>query len=226
MFTRYAVYYTPETGTPLARFGAAWLGWDSASGSVCAHPEVPDLPIGEITQTPRKYGFHGTIKPPFRLAQGQDVDALHDALANLCARSAPVVLDGLHLARLGRFLALVPAGDPSALGTLAARAVQELDGFRAPPSDAELTKRRAARLSPAQDAHLLRWGYPYVLDQFRFHLTLSGKLDPGTAAQAETALTPMLARLDLAPYRITGLTLLGEDHAGMFHQIHRYALTG
>jgi hypothetical protein len=121
---------------------------------------------------------------------------------------------------------LVPQGDVTALTALAARAVQELDMFRAAPNEAELAKRRTARLSAAQDAHLLRWGYPYVLDQFRFHLTLTGPLQAELAAQAETALAAPLAALDLAPYQITGLTLLGEDEAGKFHQIHRYDLTG
>lgn len=226
MFHRYAVYYTPEPGTPLAEFGADWLGWDSAKGAARTHPVMDGLDMAQITATPRKYGFHGTIKPPFRLADGMTAEALADALATLCADAAPVTLDGLHLARLGRFLALVPTGDASALAGLAARAVKELDIFRAPATDAELAKRRAARLSPAQDAHLVQWGYPYVLDEFRFHLTLSGRLDPDLATATEAALETPMSQLTLAPYRMTGLTLLGEDAAGMFHQIHRYALTG
>jgi putative phosphonate metabolism protein len=226
MFTRYAIYYTPAPGTALADFGASWLGWDSASGATRAHPIIDGLDVAQITATPRKYGFHGTIKPPFRLADGMTAQGLADAVADLCADATPVTLDGLHLARLGRFLALVPQGDVTALTALAARAVQELDMFRAAPNEAELAKRRTARLSAAQDAHLLRWGYPYVLDQFRFHLTLTGPLQAELAAQAETALAAPLAALDLAPYQITGLTLLGEDEAGKFHQIHRYDLTG
>ncbi|KIC48181.1 DUF1045 domain-containing protein [Tateyamaria sp. ANG-S1] len=226
MFKRYAVYYTPEPGTPLADFGAAWLGWDSANGRACQQPDIAGLDVAALTDTPRKYGFHGTIKPPFRLADGHTAEGLQEALAAFCTRSAPVTLEGLQLTRLGRFLALVPQGDASSLAQLAARAVQELDPFRAPLTEADLTKRRAARLTPAQDAHLVRWGYPYVLDQFRFHLTLSGKLDTPTIERAEAALALMPSQLDLAPYRLTGLTLLGEDDAGMFHQIHRYALTG
>ncbi|WP_299701775.1 DUF1045 domain-containing protein [uncultured Tateyamaria sp.] len=226
MFKRYAIYYTPEPGTPLADFGARWLGWDSAGGVACAHPDIGDLDVAAVTETPRKYGFHGTIKPPFRLSEGQTADALKAALAVLCSDATAVSLDGLALARLGRFLALVPSGDASSLGVLAARAVQELDVFRAPPTDTELAKRRGANLSAAQDAYLVRWGYPYVLDQFRFHLTLSGKLDKPTITRVETALAPALAEFELSPYRIDGLTLLGEDENGLFHQIRRYALTG
>ena len=226
MFKRYAIYYTPTQGTPLAEFGANWLGWDSATGTSRAHPDMGELDVAQITETPRKYGFHGTIKPPFRLAEGMTAQALAAAVAALCADAAPETLEGLELARLGRFLALVPSGNADALGALAARAVQELDAFRAAPNDAELAKRRAARLNAAQEAHLMRWGYPYVLDQFRFHLTLSGPLEEQVATRAQTALATPLATLNLAPYPISGLTLLGEDDAGKFHQIHRYTLTG
>lgn len=226
MFTRYAVYYTPQSGSALARFGASWLGWDNATGQETAHPHVAGLDVASVTATPHKYGFHGTIKPPFRLADGQDVDALDAALAALCATMAPVTLAGLELARLGRFLALVPYGDAAPLADLAARAVQDLDGFRAPASPAELAKRRGAGLNPAQDAHLVAWGYPYVLDQFRFHLTLSGRLDKATIEAAQLALAPMLAPLPLSPYTIQSLTLLGEGETGRFHQISRHALTG
>lgn len=226
MFTRYAVYYTPEPGTPLADFGAAWLGWDSATGRPVAHPHVAGVEVPAATATPRHYGFHGTIKPPFRLADGETEGQLQEELAALCATAAPVTLDGLHLARLGRFLALVPKTANDALTHLAAQAVQDLDHFRAPLTDAELAKRRATRLSPTQEAHLMRWGYPYVLDQFRFHLTLTGKLDKPTATQTEAALTPLLDQFDLSPWRIDGLTLMGQDADGSFHQIHRCVLEG
>ena len=226
MFHRYAVYYTPEPGAPLAEFGAHWLGWDSARGAARTHLDMGTLDVAGITATPRKYGFHGTIKPPFRLADGMTPEAPAESLAILCASAAPVTLEGLHLARLGRFLALVPTGEAHELAGLAARAVKELGAFRAPAKEAELIKRRAARLNPAQDANLVQWGYPYVLDQFRFHLTLTGRLAPELIAQAEAALDAPLAQLDLAPYHMAGLTLLGEDDAGRFHQIHRYPLTG
>ena len=226
MYKRYAVYETPAPGSALARFGACWLGWDSALGQEVPHPVVPDLDVAAITARPRAYGFHGTIKPPFRLADGQSQDTLQQALAALCADAAPVSLDGLCCARLGRFLALVPVGDTTALADLAARAVQELDPFRAPPNAAELAKRRAARLNPAQEALLMRWGYPYVMDQFRFHMTLTGRLDADTAERAEAALAPLLEPLPLQPYKVDALTLLGEDAQGRFHQIARYPLGG
>ncbi|WP_212523443.1 DUF1045 domain-containing protein [Actibacterium sp. MT2.3-13A] len=226
-YRRYAIYFAPEPG-PLAEFGAAWLGWDPATGKEVAHPDVAALPrpVAELTETPRKYGFHGTIKPPFRLAGGQSAQALHAAAQALCARLAPVALEGLGLSRLGAFLALTPKGDTGALAALAAETVRALDRFRAPPSEAEIARRNPARLSPAQRALLEKWGYPYVLGEFRFHLTLTGRLERGEAGAVEAALGPVVAPLLPAPFRVDNLCLFGEAEDGRFHLLHRYALSG
>ncbi|MEJ6404287.1 DUF1045 domain-containing protein [Yoonia sp. 2307UL14-13] len=220
-YSRFAIYYLP-TGA-LAKAGATWLGWDVDEGTPCDQPDVTG--IGDITATPRKYGFHGTLKPPFRLAEGTDADGLADAVQTLATTAAPVSIDSLHVSAIGRFLALIPRGDTTALANLAARIVQDLDAFRAPPSATELAKRRAAGLSPAQEANLTRWGYPYVLNEFRFHMTLSGKLDDTQRQIAQTALTHHLPPLP-APYVIDQIALVGERQDGMFQTIHRYALTG
>ena len=226
-FDRYAIYYAPPPGA-LADFGAAWLGWDAALGCEVAHPEVVGLPhpIAALTETPRKYGFHGTIKPPFQLAERQNVEALHDATQALAARLAPVTLDGLGLHRLGGFLALTPEGDASALAALAAKVVQGLDTFRARPTETELARRRANGLSARQQEMLARWGYPYVLDEFRFHLTLTGDLPETEAAQVEAALAPHIAPLLPRPFRVAELCLFGQAGDGRFHILHRYPLSG
>ena len=226
-YTRHAIYYAPEPG-PLATFGARWLGWDAEAGAPLAHPTVPDLPqpVGKITETPRKYGLHGTIKPPFRLAPGTTENALNDALAAFCADQPAVTLDGLDLAQLGRFLALRPEGDETALNALAAETVRVLDAFRAPLSDAELTRRRTANLSPEQDALLLQWGYPYVMESFRFHITLTGKLPKAQARQTAQVLKAHLAPLLPQPFRIATLSLMGEADDERFHLIARHELTG
>ena len=217
-FIRYAIYHVPAPG-PLAAFGADWLGWDVAAGS----PRESIAPTG-LTDVPRKYGFHATIKPPFRLAQGRTAADLQHAVADFCKAQAPVSLDGLGLSRIGRFLALTPTGDVSVLNALAARTVEALDAFRAPASAAELDRRRAGGLSPSQEENLTRWGYPYVMEDFRFHMTLTGRTD--AADEAERLLRRNLDRLDLAPYVLDSLSLVGERDDGMFEQLHRYTLAG
>ncbi|SDI86060.1 putative phosphonate metabolism protein [Salipiger marinus] len=224
-FRRFAVYAAPDPG-PLAEFAARWLGWDPVTGTEPAPPDVTGLPRpqAEITADPRKYGFHGTLKPPFRPTGSQA--RLEADLAALAARLAPVTLDGLRLARLGRFLALVPEGDASALADLAAEVVAALDPHRAPQTEADLARRRAKGLSPRQEQNLQRWGYPYVMEEFRFHLTLTGPLPGDEADQVAEALRPHLAPLLPRPFVLGALCLFGEAEDGRFHLLHRYALTG
>ena len=226
-FSRYAIYYTPPNGA-LATFGAQWLGWDIETGCAVPHPAISGLPapISEMTATPRKYGLHGTIKPPFRLADGTTTDGLKAAFSDLAAQLPAVSLDGLELTRLGGFLALTIRGDQTPLADLAGSVVQGLDAFRARPSEAELERRRKANLSPRQEELLMQWGYPYVMDEFRFHITLTGRLGRKDAETTKAALAPHIATLLPAPFSVGDLTLVGEDENGMFHEIHRYTLSG
>ena len=225
-FSRYAIYYAPPQTAAWAILATDWLGWDMAAGAPARHPEAGGLNVADITERPRKYGLHGTIKPPFRLAPGTDPLALADRVQALCDRLAPVRMDGLAVARLGSFLALRPQGDTRALGHLAAACVEDLDGFRAPAPETELARRRGAGLSDRQERYLQRWGYPYVMEEFRFHITLSGRLNKSVLPQVETWLSRQLDPLLPRPFEIADLALVGEGPDGKFRLIHRYTLSG
>ncbi|WP_425100958.1 DUF1045 domain-containing protein [Tropicibacter sp. S64] len=227
-YARYAIYFTPPPGA-LAQFGAAWLGWDMATGDRPKAPDVTGLPAPahDLSEKPSRYGFHATMKPPFHLAEGETVKALDIALRAFCGHASPVALDGLSLTQIGRFLALVPEGDDGALRALAADVVREFDPFRAQPSDDEMEWRRGPSLTKRQQENLDAWGYPYVMDDFRFHMTLTGPLPKQVAEVARAALeshiTPILPR----PFVIDALTLCGQDHeSGTFHSLARYPLAG
>lgn len=221
---RYAVYYAPAPGA-FADRAAGWLGRDPASGQEPAPPDL-GLPARAITAEPRRYGFHGTIKPPFRLAPGVTPDDLGAAMAALAAQLRPVALAGLRMAALDGFLALVPDGDAAALGQLAAQVVRDLDPLRAPLTPAEIARRRPDGLTARQRALLDRWGYPFVMDEFRFHLTLTDRLDAAMALRAERALAAHFAPDLPRPFVVDALCLFGEPADGRFRLIHRYALTG
>lgn len=225
-FARYGIYVVPEGA--LYSAGARWLGWDSVAGRAAAHPDLPGLPGSPdtLTATPRKYGFHGTVKPPFALAQGQSAEYLAASARSFCATQAPVILPGMEVRRLGGFVAIVPKAESRALADLAGAAVAALDAFRAPPTEAELARRRKSRLTERQEALLAAWGYPYVMEEFRFHLTLTGSLPPEGAQAAETVLAQHFAPHLAGPVTIDSLCLMGEDEAGLFHVIHRYPLAG
>lgn len=227
-YTRYAIFWAPPAGSGLARFGAAWLGWDAETGRDAAQPALAlPRPLDQITRTPRRYSFHGTLKPPFRLAAGTDAAALDRALAGLAAGMPPATAPGLAPStRLG-FLALMPGGPAPTLDALAAACTRRLDRFSARPDAAELAQRRARGLTPRQEANLTRWGYPYVLDDFRFHLTLSGRLRPGEAEPLIEAVTALAAPHLDPVLHLDDICLFGDPGAGEgFRLLRRYPLTG
>lgn len=226
-YTRYAIYHLPrEAG--LAEFGARWLGWDVLTGAEPAPLDLDDLPLPlrDLTEGARKYGFHATLKAPFALAPDRDEAGLRLAVAELAAQLAPVALEGLQLGRLGSFLSLVPQGDTAVLQSLAADCVTVLDGFRAPLTKADIARRKPDRLTAQQRAHLQDWGYPHVLEEFRFHMTLSDSLPEDVLAATEAVLARHLLPLLARPYVIGDLCLLGEGPDGRFRLIERFALTG
>lgn len=221
-YTRFAIYYLPPEGA-WADFGASWLGWDVETGAQAAHPDVPA--VEEVTATPRKYGFHATLKPPFRLAQGCTAVHLDTAVSQLANRTAPAQSDSLSLTTLGRFLALTLDGDTTGIERIASACVAELDSFRAPLDASELARRRKARLSEKQEALLERWGYPFVMDAFRFHMTLTGKLPKGEIERWKQDLGDLLPPLP-APFRLDQIALVAERADGNFEVLRRYPLTG
>lgn len=227
-YARYAVFWAPPSGSALARFGAAWLGWDAETGIDVDRPAVTlPRPLPEMTRAPWRYGLHGTLKPPFRLACGTTVEELDDAIGRLAAGAEALRAPGLVASTGIGFLALVPAGPTPALDALAAGCVRDLDRFRAPAGEAELTRRRAPGLTPEQEANLRRWGYPYVLGGFRFHLTLSGRLRPGEAEPILAAVAPLVSPALDPVLDIGDICLFGDPGANAgFRLLRRYPLTG
>lgn len=225
---RYAIYYAPADGSPLALAGSRWLGRDAVSGERLAQPPCPGLApdrLSALTAAARRYGLHGTLKPPFRLAAGCTVEQLGDAVAALATRFQPFPFS-LRLGRLSGFFAWLPAEAEAEIGCVAQHCVTELDEFRAPPDSAELAHRRRG-LKPDQEALLLRWGYPYVLDQFRFHLTLSDGVD-GTEAEAmQAALADLSERHAQGDLVFDSLCLFVEPEPGAdFLLRSRYGFDG
>jgi hypothetical protein len=156
-----------------------------------------------LTQEPRRYGWHATLKAPVALADGVTPQQWYDRLTTLANQLPPVTLPPLVVRRLGHFLALVIDGDDQQVQALAAACVTRLHDLAAPLSASELTRRRSAGLDAHQEALLQQWGYPHVLDRFRFHFSLTGPLNGLSDArvdrlmQAATAWFAPLPRLAL-----------------------------
>ena len=122
---RVAVYYAPLPDDPLFAAGATWLGRDPESGAPVPQPDMPG--IEEVTAEPRLYGFHATLKPPMRLAEGRQWFDVVEAATELADRIAPFELPRLAVHDLFGFLALRETVPCAALQALADACVEHLD---------------------------------------------------------------------------------------------------
>lgn len=187
---RYALYLVPEPESPLWRMGSAVLGYDAVRGEAVPQPALnaiaPEI-LSRITADPRRYGFHMTIKAPFRLAGGCTREQLFEAVQGIAKDHSALTLGPLHLkfrrssdADVG-FLCLEPRETPDGLAALERAAVIGLDRFRAPLTQEEIARRVPERLSSRQRALLDKFGYPFVLDEFRPHFSLTGRTGQDSA---------------------------------------------
>jgi putative phosphonate metabolism protein len=218
MTARYAIYFSPAKHSPWWDFGAQWLGRDECEDSPLAQPLLTQIGMTElntITAEPRRYGFHATLKAPFQLSDGVSVDELARRVQALAAMLRPVCLGPLQAASLGDFVALVPLTMTEELAALAAACVVELDDLRSPLTAAELARRRIGQLNVREQELLRQYGYPYVLDCFRLHFTLSGRVPCATAQSVMQAVAQPIARLNsTAPLLLDRLCLFVEPAPG------------
>lgn len=183
MSPRYAIYLTPELETPLWQLGSALLGYDAATGRELPFPEIPGIQPEAwraLTEDPRRYGFHLTMKAPFRLADGMTVAGLEEALSVFAAQRVSFngglfAIETRHYADGTGFVCLAPAGTSPDLATLEAAIVPYFEPFRAPLSEQEKARRKPDSLPERERRYLDRFGYPFVLDAFRPHFSLTGR---------------------------------------------------
>ncbi|MGV2983263.1 DUF1045 domain-containing protein [Microbacterium sp. AGC85] len=218
--TRYAVYAVP--GAHDADADAARRLRDAAEAWL-AREDVRDL-----TSDARRYGFHATLKAPMRLADGRTEAELRAAADAFAAEHRPLSIRAPRVTVIDAFRALVPApGQQSALADLAAESVQVFDEFRAPLSPEDVRRRRPERLTPRQRDLFERWGYPYVLDEFRFHLTLTDAVPVERSAGVDAALDEHFAPVTGVDVPLTAIAICVEPAPGAAFEllsVHPFAL--
>ncbi len=215
-YPRYAIYYAPAPGSVLDRFGADLLGYDAYRGDDLPFPR--DLTLAtpdwrDLTQDPRKYGFHATLKAPMALASGRteaQLAAACEAFAGT-ARSIPAIEPVVD--SISGFIAVMPAKPSAELLQFVGDVTREFDSFRAPLTAGDRARRNPAKLTPRQCEYLDRWGYPYVMEEFRFHMTLTGRLDPARREPVMAMLRDRFSAIGLKTLAINRIALFRQNHA-------------
>ncbi|MGB3021015.1 MAG: DUF1045 domain-containing protein [Methyloceanibacter sp.] len=211
-FIRYAIYYTPQPGTPLATFGRSWFGRANDGATLQAFSEAGLTSAAEVkplSARSRYSGLHSVFKAPFCLRDGMGIDALKARLISFANRRKQVETGPLTLARAGRFLVLRPVKPTPALDWLAAQCVATFDGFAESSNCAEANP--GVHLNDHQRLLLKSFGDPHVLSEYRFYITLTGPLDAAHLERVAQALWPMLEDICASGVTVDGLSLLGES---------------
>jgi len=181
MTARYAIYFAPPPGSELEAFGRRFIGRDHITGETIEQLDIVDLrkdDLRQITKSARHYGFHATLKAPFALRDGCREGALREALEAFAAEQTSFDTPPLQLSALSRWIAFTLSDICAEMDCLAADCVRAFEPFRAPLGEADIERRRQSRLTPRQDEQLLAYGYPYIFEDFHFHMTLAGPLEP------------------------------------------------
>jgi Protein of unknown function (DUF1045) len=215
---RYAIYFCPASDTALGRLGQNWLA---------ASPHAPEL-TGISTERRnallfkvRRYGWHATIRAPFMPAVDVAYDDVRRAVASVAHACASFELP-LHIHRLAGFLALRPCVDGAAPKQLAAICLTALLPLCAPLSN-EVLERRSVGLDADEAGLLQGYGYPYVLDRYRFHLTLSAPATESEENAMREWLEPRVA--ELPSTRMDALSICREaTPGGAFELVERIPL--
>ena len=211
---RYAVYFCPAVDSALGMFGREWFATTSIPGMTEHQFQV-------LMADVRRYGWHATLSAPFELAGHADDKALYARVADIARSLTPFDLP-LHIDSLSGFLALRSSADETLVNALAECCVCDLNALRAPISTAAW-QRRAGGLDDVERALFKEFGYPYVLDRFRFHMTLSAPATDEEEHALREYLLPKIAGRSIA--HIDALTICCEKEPGAdFEPVARIAL--
>jgi putative phosphonate metabolism protein len=213
-YPRYAIYFVPPADSPLYRFGADLLGYDSFRATDCDFPA--DLlqqhdDWRDLTKDPRKYGFHATLKAPFPLRLGKSEIELFQACRTFADITRPVPRIVTMVNALGDFVAVVPSEPNAALNQLANDCVIAFEPFRAPMTTDDRARRNPERLTTQQAQQLDQWGYPYVFNDFRFHMTLTGRIAAERRPGILNSLRTRYAMLQMTSQTIGEIALCRQD---------------
>jgi len=215
-YPRYAIYYAPAPGSEFSRFGSDLLGYDAFSGEAQPFPEaviqaVPDW--RDLTQDPRRYGFHATLKAPFSLTPNRTETELLAACELFATTPRRIPIIEPIIGSISGFIAVVSAHPPIGLLELATDCTTEFDSFRAPLTPEDRARRNPSRLTARQVDHLDRWGYPYVMGDFQFHMTLTSRLSAERQGAILQLLQERFAGINLSTFAVDRIALFRQDEA-------------
>ena len=228
---RHAAYFSPALDSQAWQLGSHWLGRNAHQLVAIKQPEFKGLSaqfFEQVTRAPRLYGWHATLKAPFELNSNVSLEDLRNAFKKLSFDSVNAFHVPMKLDDMGDFLALVPSHYSQELQALADICVHALHPLALPLSEAEIQRRSSSGLTARQHELLAQWAYPFVMDQFQFHMTIKGSLkdcDPQHKDGLKAAAIEWFAPILENGMNIDAVTWFSQDQKhGDFRWVERFEL--
>ena len=234
-YSRYAIYYAPPKESSLEEFGRYWFGWDPLNAKLINNKHRINylnrfgiknlINIDKNVLIPKKYGFHGTLIPPFKLNKNYSTNTLFKKTEEIAKKFKKFKFYKFKLKKMNNFYAFVQNKKNNNINKLSNRLVRELFKFRSPLSKKEIDRRNPSKLSKLQLNILYKWGYPYIMSEFNFHMTLASEV---TGNKLYFELKKIEKNKEIILNEINNfdkIYIFGENQKGMFENLENFSLS-
>ena len=234
-YSRYAIYYAPPKESSLEEFGRYWFGWDPLNAKLINNKHRINylnrfgiknlINIDKNVLIPKKYGFHGTLIPPFKLNKNYSTNTLFKKTEEIAKKFKKFKFYKFKLKKINNFYAFVQNKKNNNINKLSNRLVRELFKFRSPLTKKEIDRRNPSKLSKLQLSILYKWGYPYLMSEFNFHMTLASEV---TGNKLYSELKKIEKNKEIILNEINNfdkIYIFGENQKGMFENLENFSLS-
>ncbi len=234
-YSRYAIYYAPPKESNLEEFGRYWFGWDPLNAKLINNKQrinylngfgIKNLKnIDKNVLIAKKYGFHGTLIPPFKLNKNYSTNLLFKKTEDIAKKFKKFKFYKFKLKKINNFYAFVQNKKNNNINKLSNRLVRELFKFRSPLTKKEIDRRNPSKLSKFQLNILYKWGYPYLMSEFKFHMTLASEV---TGNKLYSELKKIENNKEIILNEINNfdkIYIFGENQKGMFENLENFSLS-
>ena len=233
-YKRVAIYFLPKKNSSLENFGKNLLGRDINKKKKISLTRRQKYFINrgftyfdelkDYFEQPAKYGFHATLKAPFRLKRNVKTKNFYDVISHIAAQHSRFKIKGLKIVYSKKFTFITSRKPNKLLRNLENDLVKHLDTFRAELNKTEIKKRIPDSLTFKQNKYLKEWGYPFVFDQFKFHMTLMNQNNNKLSNKQKLELEKLIYKISNNVIEFNEISLLGENKNGHFEEIKRFKL--
>ena len=233
-YKRVAIYFLPKKNSSLENFGKNLLGRDINKKKKISLTRRQKYFINrgftyfdelkDYCEQPAKYGFHATLKAPFRLKRNVKTKNFYDVISHIATQHSRFKIKGLKIVYSKKFTFITSRKPNKLLINLESDLVKHLDTFRAELNKTEIKKRIPDSLTFKQNKYLKEWGYPFVFDQFKFHMTLMNQNNNKLSNKQKLELEKLIYKISNNVIEFNEISLLGENKNGHFEEIKRFKL--